>query len=291
MNYLTWINQLRAQTGDTKRRVHVDWTGDGVTTVFQMPLDTFPVYDDTTTRTVKVNAVEMVEGVDYSIDTVTGTITFTNTPANNHAVFIDCIAVYLQDADWIQVTNDVIKGLGDDYWKEFTDDAGLTTTANALSISLTSAHPTAIAIYEFQHRESSSQDWYPVEELCNWRYDRENNAIYLGVNVFSITGQALRVRGLKTYTPGSSRTDTLDVQDRFLTVLEYGCIARYWRWRYKHVVELISKMSTEATRTPLQEIIMLSDRFDRLYEIEKAKLKPQKPARIIPPYKQGGGRP
>ena len=50
-------------------------------------------------------------------------------------------------------------------------------------------------------------------------------------------------------------------------------------------------MTQESSRTPLQELIMLSDRFDRLYEQEKAKLKPGKPARIIPLYKEGGGRP
>ena len=81
------------------------------------------------------------------------------------------------------------------------------------------------------------------------------------------------------------------MQDKFLTILEYGAIARYWRWRYKSVVELVSKMSQESSRTPLQELIMLSDRFDRLYELEKAKLKPGKPAHIIAPYKNGGGRP
>lgn len=111
------------------------------------------------------------------------------------------------------------------------------------------------------------------------------------MDAFPVTGEYIRLRGLKTYTLGTAVTDTIDVQDKFMTIVEYGCLARYWRWRYKDVIELVTKMATESSRTPLQELIMLSDRFDRLYEQEKAKLKPGKPAHIIPPYKQGGGRP
>lgn len=291
MNYLTWINQLRAQTGDIKKRVHVDWIGDNATNVFQMPADTFPVLDDTTTYTVKLNGSTQTESTHYTLDKTTGTLTMVSTPGNNIPLTIDSISVFLLDTDWLQITNDVIKSLGNDFWKEFVDTT-LTTTAGMLSISLASAQPYCIAVYEFQHRSSSAMDFIPVAEYCNWRYDQDNNIIYIGaISAFPTSGETLRVRGLKTYVLGDTTDDTLDVQDKFLTIIEYGCIARYWRWRYKSVVELVSKMTQEATRTPLQELVMLSDRFDRLYEIEKAKLKPTKPARIIPPFKQNGGRP
>lgn len=283
---------MRAQVGDIKRRVHVDWTGDGTTNVFQMPADTFPVLDDTSTYTVKVAGSTQTETTHYTLDKTSGTLTFVSTPTNGQAITIDSIAVYLLNADWLQITNDVIKGMGDDFWKEFVDDSNFTTTANMLSLSLTASQPNCIAVYEFQHRVNSSENWKAVEEKCNWRYDRDNNKIYIGIKeAFPNSSELLRIRGLKTYTLGTATSDTLDVQDKFLTVLEYGCIARYWRWRYKDVVELVSKMTQEASRTPLQELIMLSDRFDRLYEIEKGKLKPQKPARLIPQFKHGGGRP
>ena len=291
MLYSAWISQIRAQVGDIKRRVHVDWTANGTDTVFQMPDETFPVLDDTMTYTVKVNSVVKVETTDYVFDKTTGTLTMVTAPTNGQIVEVDSIAVYLLDADWLQIINDVIKSLGDDFWKEFIDTSH-TATANMLSLSLVSGQANAIAVYEFQRRVSTSNDWTPVEESCNWRYDRDNNVIYIGIrNAFTITGELLRIRGLKKYTLGTLVTSTLDLQDQYQTILEYGCIARYWRWRYKSVVELVSKMTQESSRTPLQELIMLSDRFDRLYEIEKAKLKPGKPARIIPPYKQGGGRP
>jgi hypothetical protein len=291
MLYSTLISQLRAQVGDTKRRIHVDWTGNGSDTVFQMPDDTFPLLDDTATYTVKVNSVTMTETTDYTLDKTTGTLTLVVAATNGHAVTLDGSAVYLLNADWLNIINQVIYSLGDDFWKEFVDSDHV-TTANMLSLSLVSLQPNAIAVYSFQHRVSTANNWTPVEEYCNWRYDRDNNVIYLGNRTaFSVASELLLIRGLKKYTIGTAITDTLDVQDKFLTILEYGAIARYWRWRYKSVVELVSKMTMESSRTPLQELIMLSDRFDRLYEIEKGKLKPQKPGYIIPPYKQGGGRP
>lgn len=291
MLYSALITQLRNQSGDTRRRVHVDFVGDGSSTVFQMPVETFPVLDQSGTYVVKVGGVTKTEVTDFTLDKDTGVIVFVSAPGSNVAVTIDCSAVYLTDANWLQIINDVIKSLGDDFWKEFVD-ATLTTTANMLSLALTSAQPNAIAVYEFQYRPSSTDEWKTVESFANWRYDRDNNTIYIGSRqAFTVSSHLLRIRGLKTYTLGTAVTDTIDVQDRFLTIVEYGCLGRYWRWRYKSVVELVSKMTQEASRTPLQELIMLSDRFDRLYEIEKGKLKPQKPPRVIPRFLENGGRP
>lgn len=293
MLYSALITQLRNQVGDTRRRVHVDFTGDGSTTVFQLPTDTYPVLDQVSTYTVKVGGVLQTETTNYTLDKNAGTIVFVTTaPTNGQAVTFDGSAVYLTDADWLSVINQVIKSLGDDYWKEFVDTTNFAATANMLSLSLVASQPNCIAVYEFQRRVATTDDWNPVEEDVNWRYDRDNNVIYIGnIDAFTLTGELLRIRGLKKYTLGALTSDTLDVQEKFETVIEYGAIARYWRWRYKSVVELVSKMSQESSRTPLQELIMLSDRFDRLYEIEKGKLKPGKPAHIIAPYRNGGGRP
>ena len=292
MLYSALITQLRQQVGDVRRRVHVDFTGDGSTTVFILPTDTFPVFDQAGTFTLKVATVTQTENTDFTLDKDSGTIVFiTTAPTNGAAITWDASAVYLTDANWLDVINQVIKSLGDDFWKEFVDTAH-TATANMLSLSLVALQANTIAVYDFQRRTATTDDWVPVEEDVNWRYDRDNNIIYIGnINAFTVTGELLRIRGLKKYTLGTATSDTVDVQEKFETIIEYGCIARYWRWRYKSVVELVSKMSQEASRTPLQELIMLSDRFDRLYEIEKGKLKPGKPAHIIPPYRNAGGRP
>ena len=292
MLYSTYISQLRSQCGDTARRVHVDWIGDAATTAFQMPADTFPVLDQASTYVVKLAGATQTETTNYTLDKETGLLTMVVAPGSGVALTIDAYAVYLLDATWLIVINNVIKSLGDDFWKEFVDEANFTTTANMRSISLVASQPNCIAVYDFWHRTSTSEDWLTVDSFANWRYDRENNIIYIGSReTFTITGQVLKVRGLKTYTLGTATTDTLDVQDRFFTILEYGSLSRYWKYRYKSVVELVSKMTTESSRTPLQELIMLSDRFQRDYELEKVKLKPAKPPRRIPTFSEGKGRP
>jgi|LSQX01.1.fsa_nt_gb hypothetical protein len=290
MTYATYISKLRRQVGDTARRVHVDWTGDGTTTAFQMPTDTFPVLESS--YLVKVKGSNQTENTHYTIDRQAGTIVFASAPTDTHPITFDGSAVYLTDADWLDVINDSIASLGDDFFKEFVDDSNLTTTQGMLSLDLSSDIPQCMAVYEFQHRRNTGEDWKPVEDFANWRYEPDNNLIYIGArDAFSATGELLRIRGLKRYILGDETTDDIDVQDKYITVVDYGCLARYWRYRYKNVIDLVSKMSTESTRTPLQELIMLSDRFDRLYELEKAKLKPQKPARQIPVRLEGAGRP
>jgi len=292
MTYATLITNLRNQVGDTRRRVHVDWTGNGSDTVFQMPQDTFPVLDQSGTYVVKVNSVVKVETTDFTLDKESGTLVLLSAPTNGHAITMDSSAVHITDDGWLNIIVAVIRSLGDDYFKEFIDTSNFTTTANMLSLSLVARQPNNKAVYEFSWRKSTSEDWRRLEEFTNWRYDRDNNIIYVGNRTaFPNSSELIRIRGLKTFTIPTATSETSDVTDKFLTLLEYGSIARYWRWRYKNVVELVSKMTSENTRTPLQELIMLSDRFDRLFELEKAKLKPGKPARIIPPLKDGGGTP
>lgn len=292
MTYATFIGQLRAQVGDTRRRKHVEWTANGTDTVFQMPADSFPVYDDATTYVVKDNGSTKTESTDYTLDKETGTLIFAVAPTVNHVITIDCSAVYLTDASWLTIVNNVILSLGDDFWKEFTDDTNFTATANMLSLSLVASQPKCIAVYDFQRRTATSNDWAPVANDVNWRYDRDNNIIYIGLrDAFTTTGELLKIRGLKKYTLGTAVSDTLDVQDAYLTIIEFGSIARFWRFRYKSVVELVSKNVQENTRTPLQELIMLSDRAERDYERERGKLKPMKPAYFIPVKKEGGGKP
>ena len=92
MLYSTLISQLRAQVGDIKRRIHVDFVGNGADTAFQMPEDTFPILDDTSTYVVKVNSVTMVETTDYTLDKTTGLLTLVVAATNGHAVTIDGIA-------------------------------------------------------------------------------------------------------------------------------------------------------------------------------------------------------
>src|SRR3990167_8228412 len=199
MLYSALITQLRNQVGDTRRRTHVDWTGDGTTTVFQLPDDTSPVLDQAGTYILKGSGSTQTETTNFTLDKNTGTIVFVTTaPTNGQAVTFDASAVYLTDQNWLDIINQVIYSMGDDFWKEFIDTAH-TATANMLSLSLVSLQVNAIAVYEFQRRTATTTDWTPVKEDVNWRYDRNNNIIYIGNrDAFDLTGELLRIRGLKS---------------------------------------------------------------------------------------------
>src|SRR3990172_7747359 len=193
MWYSALITKLRNQVGDTRRRIHVDFTGDGSTTIFQLPDETFPVLDQAGTYILKVAGTTQTETTNFTLDKDTGTIVFVTTaPTNGQAVTFDASAVYLTDQNWLDIINQVIYSMGDDFWKEFIDTAH-TATANMLSLSLVSLQPNAIAVYEFSRRVSTSDDWTTVVESTNWRYDRDNNIIYIGIrDAFTLTGELLR---------------------------------------------------------------------------------------------------
>lgn len=295
MLYNDYIKNLRAQTGDVRRRVTIagpNWVADGIKTTFQVPKDSYPIYDVAGTYIVKIAGTAQVETTDYTLDKEAGTLVFATAPAAGSQVSLDASAVHITNAGWITIITNVMLSLGDDYWKEFVAEGSFSNITNEYSFDLTPVQALCIAVYEFQTRANTSEQWRPAEDDMNWRFDRDNNIIYLGLNDIIRSGNLYRIRGLRKYvTDGVTIAATMDVQDEFLTVIEMGALARYWKYRYKSVVELVSKQSLESSRTPLQELIMLADRFDRDFEREKARLKPQKPARLIPVYKQGGGRP
>lgn len=291
MLYSEKILQLRAQTGDTQKWQHNDWVGDGVSKVFLMASLTYPVMEGT--YTVKVGGVTKTETTDYTLDTLTGTLTFVTAPGSNVAVIIDNKATSLRDTEWLNIINDVIRDLGDDFFKDFTDTTSFTSTVAMLSLDLTGSQPKCIAVFDFSARpDGSSADWIPVENIANWRYSRDENKIYIGtVNAFPTAGVALKIKGLKGYTLGTATSDTIDVQDRFMTLLEFGSIARFYRYKIQENIETLGKITQESDRTRIQEIIMIIDRYERWYSEAKARLKPMKPARIIPAFGNTGGRP
>lgn len=290
--YSTLIGKLRAKVGDYKRQKYVEWTGDGSATVFQMPTGTFPVLDVSGTYTVKVNGSTKAEGSDYTFDKLSGTLTLLVAPTDTHVVSVTCFAVHLRDEDWMNVINDVILGMGNDFFIEVTDDSTLVTTAGMLTLDISADFPKAIDVYGLWHRGSSSEEWCSVDNFANYRFDATSKKLHFGSSQdFPVSGQPIKIRLLKAYTLGTAISDTLEVQDKFETILMYGSEERYWQFRYQDVVELVTKRSQENTRSNLQELIMLSDRARRLYEQEKAKLKPAKPPRFIPTYIQGRGRP
>lgn len=289
MTYLTFIGELRKQLGDKAKPFSVSFEGDGTSTVFQLPENAYPVIDDATHQ-LYVNSVLQVDDTDYVFDEATGSFTMTIAPTNGVAVVMTGYSVRLTNADWLVLVNDVIRSLGKEFFREFIDTS-MSATVGATTISLTSAQPYCIDVYEFERRASTSLDWTPMEYTSNWRYDNENNTLRVASLSTFTTADLLRVRGLKKYTLGATTAATLDVPDDMQQLVKLGCEEQYWRWRYKDVIESVSKTTTENTRTQLQEFVMLSDRARRLFEVDRARLKPKKPSRNIPKAIDGQGRP
>lgn len=279
MLYSAYITYLRKLAGDSGTRSHTDWTGNGTDTAYQMPLLTFPVLESS--YTVKVAGTPQTETTHYTLDKQTGLITFVTAPTNGQAVSIDNTAVKMTDASWVDMINATIRSLGNDFWKEVVDTS-LTATANMTTLDCSSITG-LFQVFDVATRSSSTADWTPVTSFGNLRYSQDENKLYFSSrNLFTTTGDSIRIKGLKTYAIGDETTDTLDVQDRFLPILDAGTLERFYKSRIPEMVESLGKITQEGTRTSLQELVMIIDRFNRSYETEKARLKPMKPAYTIP---------
>lgn len=279
------ILELRKEVGDVKKTVAANWTGDGTTKVFLLPLLTFPVLESS--YTITVAGAGLTETTEFTIDRESGRIDLVSAPTNGQAVQFIGLRVALTDESWLEIIRDTVRAMGDDFWKEVTDIASYTTTANMLEKDISAGN--WVAIYDVYRRIASTSNF---EIVTNWRFSPDEGKLFFGDrDEFDTTGQALKVRGLKKYTLPTTTAGTFDVQDRYLTIVKYGAVARYWRYKMREVVETLSKVTQESTRTQLQEFIMLIDRYERWYERDFARLKPAKPARFIPKYIPGKPRP
>lgn len=274
MTYGDFIQELRIQSGDLSKSVAADWVANGETKVLLLPLLTYPIVADS--YVLKLAGVALTETTDYTIDLETGRIELVDMPTDGDIFEFTGQRVALTDEAWVIIINDVIRSMSEAFFKEITDIATYTTTANMRSISLADF----IGVYDI--------GWFPAGsnnrvKVSNWRWSADEQKLYFGDYAeFSVTGRPLYIRGLKKYTLGTVSTDTLDMQDRFLSVLKLGCIAQYWRYKIRENVETISKITQETTRTAIQELIMLADRWDRWFQIEWTKLAPPRPSYSIP---------
>lgn len=276
MLYSELIDELRTEAGDLEKTVAVTWTADGTTKVLLMPLLTFPVVESS--YTIKRNGVAIIETTDFAINRETGRIDLVATPTNGDIFEFIGQRAALTDAAWLIIIKDQMRTMGENFWKEVTDITTYTSTANMKSLSLAGAG--WIDIYGLGFYSSSSVDRSGVS---NWRYSQDEAKLYFGAyDEFTQTGKAIYVRGIKRYTLPTVVGDTVDVQDRFLTVLKLGALAAYYRYKIRENIETLGKITQETTRTSMQELIMLIDRYERWYEREVTRLKPAKPARFIP---------
>lgn len=277
-----FISYLRAESGDDAKPMHNDFTGDGVTTLFQ--LTDFPVLEGS--YVVQVAASQKTEGTDYTFDKQSGLITFAVAPANAAAIDVDFKYVQVTDTSWTRIISRVLADMKGEFFREVVDDDFEDTTADGLSVS---APTDCIDVVQWWYRTSDSSDWVLVGDRINWNYSKEANTLYLGRPFHGVYQTKLRY--LKGYDLPSATTDTLDIQEDYEGVLQLGCLWKFYDYRLANRVNTDAKISQERTLTPLENLRNLSTHYYRLYLKEKGRKKPTKPGRLISNRLSAGGTP
>jgi hypothetical protein len=271
------ISELRREAGDIEKTVGATWTADGTTKVLLLPSLTFPVLESS--YSLKLGGVTMTETTQYVLDRESGRIDLVSIPSDGDIIEFEGQRVAMTDEAWLAIVSDSIRTMGESFWKEVTDITTYTTTANMRSLDL-DPDEGWIDVYGLGRYTSGNVDRI---NIANWRFSQDESKLYFGAyDEFNASGQAVYIRGIRRYELPTALGDTLDVQDRYLTVLKYGALASYYRYKIRENIESLAKITQETTRTSMQELIMLIDRYERWYEREVQRLKPAKPARFIP---------
>lgn len=281
MTYAQFITRLRAEANDNGIPEHVEFTGDGTTTLFQIPEGDFPVLESS--YTVKVNGSTQTETTAYTLDKEAGLIRFSSAPTDGHPVTIDYKKVKLTDSSWINIINYILDDMEGPFFKEVDDPAFDTSEADTISYSGPSLALDVVRFY-FKTSDNASIDWSHAKEFTNWRFSRDENLIKLGRSFPA--GYPLRVHYLKGFERGDESSDTLDIQDRFLGVLQLGCMWRFFDYLMARRTYQQIKAAKEDDLTPLSSIREQSRHYQRLFETQKQKKKPTKPSRPLFPSNQ-----
>src|SRR5690606_10236047 len=101
----------------------------------------------------------------------------------------------------------------------------------------------------------------------------------------------LRVHVLKGFTRPTATTDTLDMPDGYLNVLQAFCIMKFWEYRLAEVAQTQTKAATESTFISTRQMQDLVRHFERTYQETFNSYKPTKPARRLAAFANTGGTP
>ena len=287
MKYSDWILKLRAESKDHAKPMHNDFTGDASTTLFTVT--DAPIVEGT--YVVKVDGMQKTEGLaaDYTLDRELGLITFASAPENTKAVTIDYKYANLTDATWFGIINSIIDEMEGEFFREVTTES----FGNSVDGQPSYNGPTGcIDVIGWWYRSSNNSDlmWSMINDLANWRYSKDENKLFLGAP-FSTNDYPMKLHYLKGFTRGAAVADDLDVLDKFLMVLQLGCLWRYYDHRLADRVETSTKVASERTVTPLQNIQAMSQHYYKLFLKEKGRKKPTKPMRRLDSRNPRGGNP
>lgn len=285
MLYSEFISRLRTESKDLPKPQQYKFSGDGNTTLFQLGEFDFPILEDS--YVYRLATVVQTEGSEFSLDIENGVLQPASAPAAaNENMELDYKKVFLTDATWQYIVNYIIQDMQGDYFIEDDDVAWETSVEN--TIRYTTEDVMDVVDVYFKRSNQPSIEWDPLREAVNWRFSEQEQEIALGRSLEA--DYPLRLHALKRYVTGTSVSDTLPVQDRFLGVLQLGCMWQYYMHRLAVRTEIETKLAAENTITPLASLREQSLHYFRLYKDLKKRRKPAKPTRFLDPINIKGGR-
>ena len=264
--------------GDTEKLGYDKWDGDASTTLF--PLSNKPVKD--ASYVVKISGATQTEVTHYSLDKDLGFLTFVSAPAaaSDNTEITYRYYTLLRDVDWLEVTNNGIKNMREDFWVEVTDTSSLTSVANQVEYDLSSVSANIIAVPQCWYRQSTSYNWLSLGTDTNWRYLQDKNVLMANPPI-DTTGYLMKLFYLKTYTLGATTSATLEVQEKYHNVLKYLCLAEYYERLIPIKLTETTVVTKERTFEPSTSVIRAAQYYRNLAEKERARVRPKRPTYVI----------
>ena len=285
-SYATFISSERRAVGDIFKYTHDEQVGDGATPIYL--LSESPI--GTATLSVKVGGAAKTEGTDYTADYERGVVTFGTAPSTGATATFDYQRVGLTDDSWMQIINDTLNEMDTQFFHEVIDETSSTTVAYQRTYNCPTGAFDVVNVWT-KPVNQPTVDWITLHDYgTNWRYSRDLNQIILG-NTIQEAGLPLRFHYLTGYAQGTSTAGSIDAQDRYKTVVQYGTRQKYWERRMHDKVYINSLVSQDRVPTPLQNVMQLAQYWAKEYQDEAKRLQPQKPVHVWGKVVKGGGIP
>ena len=285
ITYGSFISEERIACGDLKKYTHDEQVGDGTAVI--LISSTPPM--GTATLSVKISGTVQTEGTAFTTDYERGIITFVSAPSSGATITADYQRVNLTDTTWTNIINDTIVAMSPSFFKEKYSTGATATTANSKTYAMETG---CIELLDVWINDSGQADGYQTLHTIgyNWRFSKDENKLIFG-NPYPNAGKPFQFQMLKAYDTYTASGSTIDVQDRYKTILQYGVRERYWQHRLQERVNMLSAAVSERTTVQLDSLVRLVDFWGKKYESEVKKLKPPKPAIMLRQEVRGMGKP
>lgn len=293
LTYASFIAEERIAVGDELKYTHDVQVGDGATSI----LITSEQPVGTATLAVRVSGTLLTEGTlasGYTTDYQRGVITFATAVATGATITADYQRAILSNDTWLNISNDSIRDMTPQFWKEVMDTTSATSVAYLQNYTMPTGCIDLVQVY-MRLSNNTSETWRTLTTHgYNWRYSRDLNQMLMGSGIVQ-SGYPLRLNYLSAYTlsttSASLTTATIDVQDEFKPVLQANVRKRYWQHRLQERIALTGAVAVERTTTPLQGMLAVIAYWDNESKVQASRLKRPKPSRALNTNVRGGGTP